>query len=91
MAIEAIIFDLDGTLVQSEKLKAPGVRQGPSAGGEASGPRYTRAIEAYQEIVGATREVASKHIMDHGSLRFEDDLRPLMARRLSRSPCKVLN
>ena len=86
--IEAIIFDLDGTLVQSEKLKVLAYALAIQRVRRLLAPD-TRAIEAYQEIVGATREVASKHIMDR--LGLEDDLRPLMARRLSRSPCKVLN
>jgi HAD superfamily hydrolase (TIGR01509 family) len=75
--IRAIIFDMDGTLVQSEKMKArsyaiavQNIRGLPEPD--------ARAVEAYREIVGATREVASRHVMD--ALKLEDDLRPLMAR-----------
>ena len=55
--IKAIVFDLDGTLVQSEKLKAQSY---------AIAVQRLRglAVEAYREIVGASREVASRHIVE---------------------------
>ena len=37
----------------------------------------SRAIEAYRDIVGASRRVASRHVMD--SLNLESELQPLVA------------
>ena len=54
--ISAIIFDLDGTLVQSEKLKALSYAIAVQRLHGSSEPD-PRAIEAYKEIVGAAREV----------------------------------
>ena len=68
--IRAMAFDLDGTLVQTEKLKALSyaiavqqLRGLPE--------RDARAIEAYREIVGAARDVASKHVMTELGLEAE--------------------
>ena len=47
-----------------------------------------RAVEAYREIVGSSREVASKHIMD--GLSLEAELRPLMGRYNASTPSDVL-
>ena len=74
--IRAIIFDLDGTLVQSERLKALSYAMAVQNLRGLPEPD-PRTIDAYREIVGASREVASRHIM--GSLGLEADLRPLMA------------
>jgi len=70
--IRAFLFDLDGTLVQTEKLKALsyaiavqrllGLSQ-----------MDQRVIDAYREVLGASREIASRHIME--KLRLEDVLR----------------
>jgi len=60
--IKAIVFDLDGTLVQSEKLKAQSYAIAVQRLRGLAGPE-TRAVEAYREIVGASREVASRHIV----------------------------
>ena len=75
--MQAILFDLDGTLVQSEKLKA---RSYATAVQQLRGlpEPDSRAIDAYREIVGASRDVASRHIVD--SLGLDADLRPLMSR-----------
>ena len=73
--INAIIFDLDGTLVQSEKLKALSYAMAVQRLRRLPEPD-NRAIEAYREIVGAARDVASRHIME--SLELESGLRPLM-------------
>ena len=75
--IQAILFDLDGTLVQTEKLKALSYATAVQRllGLPEPDPR---AIEAYREIVGATRDVASRHVME--SLGLEADLRPLMTK-----------
>ena len=50
--ISAIIFDLDGTLVQSEKLKAQSYAIAVQRMRVLDEPE-PRAIEAYREIVGA--------------------------------------
>ena len=86
--INAIIFDLDGTLVQSEKLKAQSYAIAAQHLLGLSEPD-ARAIEAYREIVGAAREVASRHIME--SLGLESDLRPLMVRHDASEPWQVLS
>ncbi len=85
--IKAIVFDLDGTLVQSEKLKARSyaiavqqLRGLPEPAAE--------AIEAYRDIVGASRDVASLHIVE--KLDLEEDLRPLMPQYDVSEPWQVL-
>ena len=85
--IRAIMFDLDGTLVQSEKLKALSYAIAAQQVRGLLEPD-TRAIEAYREIVGAARDVASQHIMDR--LGLESALHPLMARRAATEPWEVL-
>ena len=85
--INAIMFDLDGTLVQSEKLKALSYAIAVQQLRGLSEPD-PRAIEAYREIVGAAREVASRHITD--SLGLDSDLRPLMAQHGASEPWEVL-
>ena len=47
-----------------------------------------RAIEAYREIVGAARDVASRHITE--SLGLESELRPLMIQGGASEPWQVL-
>ncbi|MDA1349418.1 MAG: hypothetical protein O3A47_11240 [Chloroflexi bacterium] len=74
--IRAIVFDLDGTLVQSEKLKALSYAMAVQRLRGLPEPD-ARAIEAYREIVGAARDVASRDIVE--SLGLEEDLRPLLA------------
>ena len=86
--INAIIFDLDGTLVQSEKLKALSYAIAVQNLRGLSEPEQ-RAIEAYREIVGAARDVASRHIME--SLALEPDLRPLMVQHGANEPWGVLS
>ena len=85
--IRAIMFDLDGTLLQSEKLKAQSyaIAAQRILGLPEPDPR---AIEAYREIVGAARDVASRHIMDR--LGLEPDLRPLIAEYGASEPWEVL-
>ena len=85
--IRSIMFDLDGTLVQSEKLKALSYAIAAQRIQGLSEPD-ARAIEAYREIVGASRDVASRHVMD--SLDIEGDLRPLMAEHNASEPWEVL-
>ena len=71
--IKAIMFDLDGTLVQSEKLKALSYAMAVQRLRGLSSPE-PQAIEAYRDIVGASREVASPHIVD--KLALDAELRP---------------
>ena len=85
--IEAIIFDLDGTLVQSEKLKAEAYAIAVQRLRRLKAPD-SRAIEAYRSIVGASREVASQFVIDQ--LRLEPELRPLMAQYEASEPWQVL-
>ena len=61
--ITAMIFDLDGTLVQSEKLKAQSYAIAVQRMRVLPEPE-NRAIEAYRDIVGASRQVASRYVMD---------------------------
>ena len=85
--IQAVLFDLDGTLVQSEKLKALSyaiVVQRILGLPEPD----SRAIEAYRAVVGASRDVASRFVMDQ--LGLEPDLRPLMQENGASEPWQVL-
>lgn len=85
--IRAFLFDLDGTLVQTEKLKASSYAIAVQRLLRLSEPDV-RAIEAYREIVGASRDVASRHIMER--LKLESDLRPLMEQHQVSEPWEVL-
>jgi len=85
--IRAIIFDLDGTLVQSEKLKALAYAMAVQRIRELPEPDQT-AVEAYREIVGADRNVASRHIME--KLGLWNELEPLMSRYGAAEPWEVL-
>lgn len=85
--IRAFIFDLDGTLVQTEKLKALSYATAVQRIRGLPEPD-SRAIEAYREIVGAARETASRHIID--KLGLENELRPLMAQYGASEPWEVL-
>lgn len=85
--ISAIIFDLDGTLVQSEKLKAQAYATAVQRLRNLAEPD-ARAVEAYREIVGASRDVASRHVV--GRLELESDLRPLVQEYGVSEPWEVL-
>ena len=65
--IRAIMFDLDGTLVQNEKLKAQSYTIAAQRLLGRSEPD-ARAAEAYREVVGAERHVASKRVMEQFAL-----------------------
>lgn len=75
--IQAIIFDLDGVLVQTEKLKALAYSKAVQVIRGLLEPDY-RAGEAYREVVGASRETTSRYVMN--KLGLVEDLRPIMAR-----------
>ena len=85
--IRAIAFDLDGTLVQTEKLKALSYAIAVQQLRGLSEPD-ARAIEAYREIVGAARDVASKHVMTE--LGLEAELSGQMAAHGVSEPWEVL-
>lgn len=86
--IRAIMFDLDGTLVQSEKLKAQSYAIAAQHLQSLTEPD-ARAVEAYREIVGAERHVASKHVMER--LDLEPYLRKQMRRLGASSPEEALS
>lgn len=78
----AIIFDMDGTLVQSEKLWAQSYAIAVQRLRSLPEPDQ-RVIEAYREIVGVSQDVASRHITD--SLDLEPELRQLQSKQLVES------
>ena len=86
--IRAIVFDLDGTLVQSEKLKAQSYAIAVQRLRGLPEPE-ARAVEAYREIVGASREVASRHMVER--LDLEEELRPLMSEHDASEPWQVIS
>ena len=74
--INAIIFDMDGVLVQNEKLK--GLSVGMAVQRLRGLPEPDpEGIEAYRDMVGASREVVTRHIVE--KLGLEPDLGPLLA------------
>ncbi len=85
--IRAFIFDLDGTLVQTEKLKALSYTMAVQRVLGLSQPDQ-RAAEAYREIIGVARDVASRHIME--KLDLEDELRLLLKEHHVAEPWEVL-
>ena len=85
--IRAFMFDLDGVMLQSEKLKAQAYAMAVQRLRGLSEPD-PRAIEAYRTIVGASREVAAQFVIDE--LDLEPDLRPLMAEYGADEPHQVL-
>ncbi|MBI2851543.1 MAG: HAD hydrolase-like protein [Chloroflexi bacterium] len=77
------MFDLDGTLLQSEKLKAQAYAVAVQRLLELPNPDQ-RAIEAYRQVVGASREETARHVMT--VLNLEGKLRLLLAQyRVSES------
>ncbi len=85
--IRAIIFDLDGVLVQTEKLKARAYALAVQQIRNLPEPD-ARAGEAYREVVGAQREVTSRHVMD--KLGLEKELRSLMSQYGVSEPWEAL-
>ena len=62
--INAIIFDLDGTLVQSGKIKVQSYAIAVQRMRGLAEPE-PRAIEAYREIVGSAWEAATWHVIEN--------------------------
>ena len=85
--IRAMIFDLDGVLVQTEKLKARAYALAVQQIRNLPEPEI-KASEAYREVVGAQREVTSRHVMD--KLGLEGELRQLMPQYGVAEPWEVL-
>ena len=85
--IRAIVFDLDGVMVQSEKLKAQAYAMAVQQLRGLSEPD-PQAVEAYRTIVGASREVAAQFVTDQ--LGLEPDLQPLMDKYGVSEPWQVL-
>jgi len=85
--IKAFLFDLDGTLVQTEKLKALAYAIAVQLVRGLFEPDQ-RAIEAYRESIGAPQDITSQHIME--KLSLEEDLRPLMKEYEISTPAQVL-
>ncbi len=85
--IKAMLFDMDGTLVQNEKLKALSVAMAVQRMRGLAEPD-PQGIEAYRDMVGASREAVSRHIMDR--LGLEAELRPLMAEYGAAEPWEAL-
>ena len=85
--INAVLFDLDGTLVQTERLKAEAyglaiqrIRRLPEP--------ESRTADYYREVVGSTREQVSRFLME--SFDLEEELRPLMTEHGASEPWEVL-
>ncbi len=85
--ITAIIFDMDGVLVDNEKLKGLSVGMAVQRLRGLSEPD-PQGIEAYREMVGASREVVSRHIVD--KLGLEPDLRPVLSEYGASEPWEAL-
>ncbi len=85
--IRAFLFDLDGTLVQTEKMKAQAYAIAVQRLKRLDQPDQ-RAIKAYQQIVGATQEAASRHIVE--KLDLEKDLKPLLQQYRVETPWQAL-
>ena len=85
--IRAFLFDLDGTLVQTEKLKALSYAIASQRLLGLDEPDQ-RAVEAYRAIVGSEREVASRFVMDQ--LGLEPELRSRMESEGADQPWSLL-
>jgi len=64
--IQAMIFDLDGTLVQTEKLKALSYAKAAVA----LRPELNEAtvVEAFKEVVGLSRHTVARHLLERFAL-----------------------
>ena len=85
--IRAMMFDLDGTLVQTEKLKAFSYAIAAQRLRGLSEPD-PNAIEAYRHVVGASRDEASQFVVEQ--LALEPELRPLLKEYGMSEPSQVL-
>jgi beta-phosphoglucomutase-like phosphatase (HAD superfamily) len=85
--IMAILFDLDGVLVQTEKLKALAYAKAIQRIRRLPCPDFN-ASKAYREVVGATREVTSTYVMK--KMGLEEELRALMTKYEVTTPQEAL-
>ncbi len=85
--IAAVIFDLDGTLIKSERLKAHSYHQAIQELGR-SDVSLDQVTEVYQKVIGQTRHVISSQIMD--AFGLEKLCLPLMAQYGADKPAGVL-
>ncbi len=85
--IQAIQFDLDGTLIQPEKLKAQSYAIAVQRLRGLPEPD-PRSVEAYRATVGVDKEAASRFVMHE--LGLEQHLRPLMPQYSASEPWQVL-
>ncbi len=74
--IKAMLFDMDGVLVQNEKLKALSVAMAVQRLRGLPEPDPA-GIESYRDMVGASREVVSRHIVDKLGLERSESCLPL--------------
>ncbi len=68
--INAVLFDLDGTLVQTERLKAEAYGLAIQRIRNLPEPE-TRTADYYREVVGSTREQVSRFLMERFDLEAE--------------------
>jgi len=85
--VRAVIFDLDGTLVQSEKLKALSYALAVQKLLGLAEPD-PRAIEAYRKVVGSSREAAARYLTEE--LGLETNLQSLTVQYGVSQPWEVL-
>ena len=64
--IQAMIFDLDGTLVQTEKLKALSYARAAIA--LRSELKETDVVEAFKDVVGLPRHTVARHLVERFAL-----------------------
>jgi len=67
---EAVIFDLDGTLVQTEKLKAISYARA-AHGLRPDGIKESDVIEAFKDVVGRSRQEVAQYLLERFDLTAE--------------------
>ena len=85
--IDAVIFDLDGTLINSERLKAECYHRAVQQLGRTH-VTLEQVIELYKEIVGQTRHEISRRVME--AFDLEALCIPLMEQYGVKEPVHVL-
>ena len=65
--IQAVIFDLDGTVVQSERLKAQSYALAASELGQAKIAEQ-EVVEAYREVAGSSRQQVAQYLLERFDL-----------------------
>lgn len=85
--INAVIFDLDGTLVDTEKLKALSYGKAISQL-RANGPTEEQVMQMYAQVVGQTRDNVSKFFISEFGL--EEECRAVMPEFGVQEPWQVL-